>query len=406
MDVAQLPDLGDEGASVPSRGGGMQLPLPAPDHEGRREDLRARLREQGLDLLLVTAPANVRYLSGFAGSNGQVLLAAHADGDRLITDERYDERAAVEAPGLPVVLSRDPIGVAVEHASSSGEVGDGGGDGGGSDGLRPRLGFEAAHLTWQEGERLRRQATEAGVVAEPATELVERLRIVKDAAELARLERASRLTVDALAWLLDEIVAVGRSERELAVALERRFVDLGADAVAFPSIVASGPNSAIPHHAPTERRLEPGDLLTIDCGALVDGYHADFTRTVAIGHLDGRLAEVHEVVRRAQEAGRAAAVAGATSGEVDAAARGVVEEAGYGERFVHGTGHGVGLDVHEAPAVARGARATLAAGTALTVEPGIYLPGLGGVRIEDTIVVTADGPARTLTDAPRDLRVL
>jgi Xaa-Pro aminopeptidase len=138
----------------------------------------------------------------------------------------------------------------------------------------------------------------------------------------------------------------------------------------------------------------------------VDGYHADFTRTVAVGHLDGRLAEVHEVVRRAQEAGRAAAVAGATSGEVDAAARGVVEEAGYGERFVHGTGHGVGLDVHEAPAVARGARATLAAGTALTVEPGIYLPGLGGVRIEDTIVVTADGPARTLTDAPRDLRVL
>jgi Xaa-Pro aminopeptidase len=417
--VEQLPHRDDERADVPSRDGGMQSSLPACDHEGRREDLRARLREAGLDLLLVTAPANVRYLSGFAGSNGQVLLAAHADGDRLITDERYEERAAHAAPGLQVVLSRDPIAVAVGHASSASGVDDGGigagrrtgspsgsVDEGDRDVRRPRLGFEAAHLTWHDGERLRRQAAEAGVAAEPTTESCERLRVVKDAAELARLERACRLTVDALAWLLDELVAVGRTERELAVALERRFLDLGADGVAFPSIVASGPNSAIPHHAPTDRRLEPGDLLTIDCGALVDGYHADFTRTVAIGHLDDQLAEVHEVVRRAQEAGRAAAVAGASAGDVDGAARTIVDAAGYGERFVHGTGHGVGLDIHEAPAVARRARATLAAGTALTVEPGIYLPGRGGVRIEDSIVVTADGPARTLTDAPRELRIL
>jgi Xaa-Pro aminopeptidase len=240
----------------------------------------------------------------------------------------------------------------------------------------------------------------------PTDGLVEELRVVKEEAELARLTRACELTVAALAWLVDEVVAVDRTERELAVALERRFVDLGADGVAFPSIVASGPNAAVPHHAPTDRPLAAGDLLTVDCGAQVGGYHADLTRTFALGHLDDELVAVHELVVAAQAAGRAAAVAGATGGEVDAAARAVIEEAGYGERFVHGTGHGVGLEIHEAPAVARGARATLAPRTALTVEPGVYLPGIGGVRIEDTIVVTADGAPTTLTAAPRDLRVL
>jgi len=363
--------------------------LPVPDFAGRRDRLRAGLADAGVEALLLTAPASVRWTSGFSGSNGQVLLTASAERDRLITDERYEERAAVEAPGVTVVLTRDPLGIALASC----------GDG-------DRLGAEAAHLSWAEAADWSQRADDVGIEVRPTHGQVERLREVKDAAELARLARACQVTVDALAWLFDEVATVGRTERELATLLERRFVDLGADAVAFPSIVASGPNAAVPHHAPTDRPLRPGDLLTVDCGALVDGYHADCTRTVAIGHLDDHLAAVYAEVEAAQAAGRAAAVAGARAGDVDAACRDHLEARGYGDRFVHGTGHGVGLDIHEAPAVAKGSPATLAAATALTVEPGVYLPGVGGVRIEDTIVVTADGPPNILTTAPRALRVL
>jgi Xaa-Pro aminopeptidase len=341
-----------------------------------------------IDVLLVTGPANVRYLSGFSGSSGQVLLTATASRDRLVTDDRYAGRAAVEAPDLPPEISRDPAGVALAASRSA------------------TLAVEAAHLTWAAAQDLRTRSQAQGTRVVGTTDLVEPFREVKDEVELTRLAEACEVTVAALAWLFDGPARVGRTERELAVALERRFVDLGADGVAFPSIVAGGPNAAIPHHTPSERPLVAGDLLTVDCGAVVDGYHADCTRTVAVGHLDAELDAVYQLVLAAQRAGRDAAVAGATAGDVDAAARSVIDEGGHGDRFVHGTGHGVGLEIHEAPAVARGSRATLRAGTALTVEPGVYLPGLGGVRIEDTIVVTADGPARTLTDTPRDLRVL
>jgi Xaa-Pro aminopeptidase len=346
------------------------------------------LTEAGADLLLVTDPLNVRYLSGFTGTNGQVVVAARPGDDRLITDDRYEARAAHESPELTCTLSRDAVGVALVL---------------GRDGT---LAVEAAHLSWAEGHRVQTRAEEAGVLLLPTTGLVEQPRTVKDDAEVARLARACELTQVALQWLFDEVVAIGRTERQLATALERRFVDTGADGVAFPSIVAGGPNSAIPHHAPTDRPLRHGDLLTVDCGALVDGYHADHTRTVAIGTLDPELDAVHDLVVRAQHAGREAVREGVAAGEVDAAARELIAAAGYGERFVHGTGHGVGLAIHEAPAVARGSADRLETSTALTVEPGIYLPGLGGVRIEDTIVVTADGPARTLTDTPRELRVL
>jgi Xaa-Pro aminopeptidase len=362
---------------------------PAHDHATRRDRLRAQLGDEGIDLLLVSTPANVGYLTGFSGTNGQVLVSARASDDRLVTDDRYEERATLEAPGITAVLARDWDRVALEAVVGG------------------RLGVEARHLTWAAADQLRARAAEAGSTTIVATSgLVESLRVTKDDAELARLSRACELTVEALAWLVEEVVAVGRSERELSTALERRFVDLGADGVAFPSIVASGPNAAIPHHHPSVRRLADGDLLTVDCGAVVDGYHADHTRTFAIGAPERELAAVHELVQEAQAAGRRAATAGSTGGEVDAAAREVIEAGGYGQRFVHGTGHGVGLDIHEAPAVARGARATLQPRTALTVEPGVYLPGLGGVRIEDTIVVTADGPPTTLTNAPRDLRLL
>jgi Xaa-Pro aminopeptidase len=367
--------------------------LPPMDHAGRRERLRrslarANVGADGAPWLLVTEPHNVRYLTGFRGSNGQLLLGPDVDADRLITDGRYEERAAGEAPDLTLELSREPMPVALRHAEDH------------------RLAVEAAHLTWAAADRLRDQAADHDVQVVPTTDLVERLREVKDDAELARLAQACRLTADVLTWLFDEVVAPGRSERELATALERRFIDQGADGVAFPSIVASGPNAAVPHHEPTTRVLQPGDLLTVDCGAVIDGYHADLTRTVAVGHLDDELTRVHDLVREAQAAGRAAAIDGAAASDVDAAAREVITRAGYGQRFVHGTGHGVGLQIHEAPFVAKTSTATLVAGTALTVEPGIYLPGRGGVRIEDTIVITAGGAPRILTDLPHDLRTV
>jgi Xaa-Pro aminopeptidase len=364
--------------------------LPPHDHVRRRARLRALLDEQGLGLLLVTDPVSVRYLSGFTGSNGQLLLTADPAGDRLVTDERYTARAAAEAPDLEVLLTRDPAQVGIDAAAQAGE----------------RLAVEADHLRWSEGEAVRRRARRHDVSVAATTGLVATLREVKDDAEVARLTLACAITEQALEWLAAEVVAVGRTERALALALERRFVDTGADGVAFPSIVASGPNAAVPHHEPSDRPLALGDLLTVDCGALVDGYHADHTRTFGLGHLDDELVAIHALVVRAQAAGRAAVVAGAIAWDVDATARAVIEEAGYGEAFVHGTGHGVGLEIHEAPAVGQDGPATLRPGTTLTVEPGVYLPGRGGVRIEDILLVAADGPARPLTDTPRELRLL
>jgi Xaa-Pro aminopeptidase len=370
-----------------------------PDHAARRDRVRAALAAHDADRLLVTSPSNVRYLSGFAGSNGQVIVGADGAGDRLITDERYTARAASEAPDLELVLSRDPFTPALSGATTA-------------------LAVEADHLVWSVAERLRVQAEEAGLEVVATTGIVAALRATKDDHEVGWLARACAITTSALAELLTDRAVVGATERELATWLERRFVDLGADGVAFPSIVASGPNGAVPHHAPTDRPLEDGDLLTVDCGAEVAGYHADCTRTVAVGagEVPGQLLEVHDLVAQAAAAGRAAAGrapgggsdaggdAALTAGDIDAAARSVIEEAGYGDAFVHGTGHGVGLEVHEAPAVARGSSAAVGVGTVLTVEPGVYLPGVGGVRIEDTVVVTSDG-VRVLTDLSRSMRL-
>lgn len=338
------------------------------DHAARRDRLRALLPGLGADLLLVTAPSDVRWLSGFAGSNGAVLVGPDAAADLLITDDRYRER--VRGLDLPRVETGRRVG---EVLGSLGPV---------------RLAVDAEHLTLAAGERLR------GALADGAT-LVHAhapaapLRAVKDAAEVARLAAACAITAEALAWLAAQRIE-GVTERDLARALEARFLALGADGVAFPTIVAAGVNGASPHHEPTDRPVARGELVTVDCGAEVDGYRADMTRSLAAGPVTGRMAEVHAILEAANAAGRAAAVAGATVGEVDAAARGIVTVAGHGEAFVHPTGHGVGLDVHEAPLVAAGGTATLRHGTTVTVEPGIYLPGIGGARVEDTLAVGAE----------------
>ncbi|MBW3621648.1 MAG: aminopeptidase P family protein [Actinobacteria bacterium] len=360
--------------------------LPRPDHAERRDRLREALLEQEVPGVVVTSSVNVRWLTGFSGTNGQLLVLPGAV--LLVTDDRYEERARSEAPDVDVATERDWAALVVERCADAG---------------LDEVGFESDGLTHAQGEDLAEALDDRGIDAVALRDLVQDLREVKDAAELGLLAAACAITDEAFTALLAHVVP-GRTERELRRILLRTMEDLGAEGPAFDPIVAGGPHSAIPHHHAGDRPLARGDLLKIDFGARVEGYHADMTRTVSLGPVaDDELGRVHDIVREAQSAGVAAATAGAAVSAVDAACRDVITAAGYGERFLHGTGHGVGLEIHEAPWVSREAAGSLAAGTVITVEPGVYLPGRGGVRIEDTVAVTADGPARRLTTAPREL---
>jgi Xaa-Pro aminopeptidase len=355
------------------------------DHDrtaARRQALRARMAGGGLDALLVSRLVNVRYLSGFSGSYGALLLL----GDRtlLLTDRRYEGQAAAEAPGAELRLAPgDLVGPAAAALA-------------GADG---RIGFEPAGLTWGDGERLRAALPGRAVAAAPA--LVEELREVKDPAELAAMGEAARLGCETLAAVLGELRA-GMTEREVAVALEVGMRRRGGDGLAFDSIVAFGEQAAEPHHHPGDRPLARGDLVKLDFGARVDGYCSDMTRTVVFGRASQRQRELYALVRAAQAAGLASLRAGVVAGEVDRACRQVLAAAGLGEAFSHPTGHGVGLEIHEAPRVRPDADGRIAAGTPVTVEPGVYLPGFGGIRIEDLVVVGPDGH-ELLTTAPKDL---
>lgn len=335
--------------------------------------------------MYVTRPEHVRYLTGFTGTNGQVLVT-HEGGDLLITDHRYAERADLETGGMDKDLTRDPSRAALEFVAPG------------------RLGFESDHVSYRDGLDLLSAAGERSMQVVAVHGIIEHFRLVKDDSEVDAIERACRITSEVMRGLVT-FLRPGLTEREVAIHVERTMVDAGADGIAFPSIVAAGSNGAVPHHAPGDRQLATGDLITCDIGAEVDGYQSDMTRTFALGSPDQRLRAAYDVVRQAQQEGVDAVAVGVDASAVDAAARSVVEEAGHGVRFVHGTGHGVGLDIHEAPWVNAQSADTLPARTVITVEPGIYLPGLGGIRIEDTVLVTTSGPRR-LTDAPHDLLVL
>ncbi|MBW3659042.1 MAG: aminopeptidase P family protein [Actinobacteria bacterium] len=356
------------------------------DHAARLERLRHALDEEEVPAAVLTSAPSVRWLTGFSGTNGQALVLP--DTLFLITDERYEERARAEAPDAELVLDRDWQQVVVDRCRDVG---------------LDEVGFESDGLTHAAGEDLAEALDDAGIDALALRDVVQELRQVKDAAELGLLAAACAITDQSFEALLPHAVP-GRTERELARILLRSMEDLGAEGAAFPPIVAGGPNSAVPHHAPTDRPLARGDLLKLDFGARVAGYHADMTRTVSLGDPgDDELVRIYGIVRAAQQAGVDAAKPDTRAGDVDAACRDLIEHAGYGERFVHGTGHGVGLEIHEAPWVSAGATGRLAAGTVITVEPGVYLPGRGGVRIEDTVAVTADGSPRCLTTSPREL---
>lgn len=350
----------------------------------RRERLRAATRDAGLDALLVTDLVNVRYLSGFTGSNAALLVsAAGPDGDRIATDGRYLVQVAQQAGDLPLTVARD-CGQALLR-----DVGP------------TRVGFEAEHVSVAAHTVL---AEVAELV--PTTGLVETLREVKEPAEVDALGRACAVADEALRVIVERgAIAPGATERDVQRALDFTMLELGADAVSFETIVATGSNSAIPHHRPTGAVLAAGDFVKIDFGAVVDGYHSDMTRTFVLGSPAPWQTEIYELVATAQAAGRAALAPGTELAAIDAAARDVIDAAGHGEHYVHGLGHGVGLLIHEAPGIGAAATGRLLAGAVVTVEPGVYLPGRGGVRIEDTLVVT-DGEPELLTLFDKALLVL
>jgi Xaa-Pro aminopeptidase len=334
--------------------------------------LRASLEEP----LLVTNGVNVRYLIGFSSSNAALFV--EPERVRLFSDFRYAEAArAVEGVEF-VETKRSLVGALAEL-------------------LEGTVGFEADAVSYASWEVLRA----GGLELVPRRGLVEALRAVKDDSELEKIRSAGEITSQAYTQFAHERF-VGRTERELAWRLDELFHELGADAPAFETIVASGPNAAKPHARPTDRTMEAGETVVIDAGTMVDGYNADCTRTFATGPLPDELRAAYEATLEGQLAGLEAVREGVTGIDADAAARDKIEAAGLGEKFGHGLGHGVGLEVHEAPRLSRESTDTLAAGNVVTVEPGVYLEGLGGIRIEDLVVVT-DGEPKVLTSFGKDL---
>jgi Xaa-Pro aminopeptidase len=326
-----------------------------------------RLREKLEQPLLVSDAANIRYLSGLASSNAALLI----DDERVqvFTDYRYAESARAVEGAEFVEAKRDLYQTLSELLSG-------------------RIGFEGSSLTFERYSRLHA----GGVEPVPTYGFVEELRVVKDEQELDLIRRAAAITDIAFERFADEGGLVGRTEKELAWRFETFLHEANADGVSFPALIASGPNAAKPHTVPGERRVERGETVIVDAGCVVDGYCSDCTRTFATGSLPDELERAYEVCLDAQLSGLEAVTPGASGPGVDSAARDRIEAAGFGEAFGHGLGHGVGLLVHEDPRLAQESRSTLAVGNVVTVEPGIYLSGLGGIRIEDLVVVQEDGP--------------
>ncbi|MXV91380.1 MAG: aminopeptidase P family protein [Acidimicrobiia bacterium] len=343
-----------------------------------------------VEALVLTNLANGRWLTGFSGSAMVVVLTA--DDLLVITDGRYATQAPAElsaagVDGRVVIANR---GSEQQEAAAAAVAGLG------------RVALEAEHVSWS---RYRRFAGEwfGGAELVPSTGVVERLRRRKSPEEVARVAAAAAVADGALAEVLPRL-AEGPTEGEVAAELDHLMRRRGASGSAFDTIVAAGENSALPHARPGPRRIEPGDLVVIDFGAIVDGYRSDMTRTVCVGEPRAPGGRVYEVVRASQQAGVEAVADGVSCKQVDAVCREIIDEAGWGEAFLHSTGHGVGLDIHEAPSLSSRSDEVLAAGEVVTVEPGVYLAGTGGVRIEDTVVVTDEG-CRRLTCSPKTLVV-
>jgi Xaa-Pro aminopeptidase len=377
--------------------------LPPLDVSGRLDRLRPLFDTAGpdgqpVDALLVTTPANIRWLSGFTGSAGLLLVTRRRA--VLTTDGRYRTQSVEQVAAAGVAPEVEvSIGGVKEQRQSLVDAASGG----------IRVGLEADQVTWSA--QLAWDALFEGPGVLPTRGVVERLRLVKDQGEVVRMERAAAIADDALASVLPLLAAVGAgrdgalTEARFAAALDYAMRQRGAEESAFETIVASGENSAKPHARPGPRLLQAGDPVVVDFGAVFDGYRSDMTRTFCLGgEPTGELATVFDVVADSQRTGVGVVAPGAAAGDVDRACRDVIAASGWADRFEHGTGHGVGLDIHEGPSVGPGSTAILEPGTVVTVEPGVYLPGTGGVRIEDTLVVT-EGGSRPLTRFPKEVAV-
>ena len=346
----------------------------------RADRLVELLAERQLDSLLVTSLLNVRYLTGFTGTNGACVLTP--DERLFFTDFRYVEQAREEVPEFErIQAGSDMLGDLVKR-------------------LRGRVGFDDDDLSVAAHRKLGEKLPD-GVELVPAGGLVEKLRAVKDEAEAAAMAAAAEIATAAYHSLRERGLA-GRTEREVALGLTRFMEDSGAEGASFPPIVASGAHGALPHAVPRDVEIPRDTLVVIDIGAIVDGYCSDYTRTIATGSLGDDVLEVYELVRTAQVEALGATVAGAECRAVDAVARELIDAAGHEEHFGHGLGHGVGLEVHEGPRIGKTAEGSLAEGNAVTVEPGVYVPGEVGVRIEDLVIVS-DGEPRILTGFPKGL---
>lgn len=350
----------------------------------RAARLAERLPEIGADLLVVTSLVNVRYLTGYTGSNGLALVGP--DTRVFITDFRYVEQSAAEVdPAFTRQIAVQDLVEGVPELLAQGSL---------------RLAFEDAHMTVRAHARLRELLPDT-VRLVAGGDAVESLRAVKEPAEIQRIAEAAKLADAALRRIMEEGL-VGRTEIEVATALERHMIDLGAQRPSFDSIVAAGPHGALPHAQRTDVEIGPGQLVVIDWGAELDGYCSDCTRTLATGNLDEPAQLVYDLVREAQLAGLDAVKAGVSGRDADAAAREVIDAAGHAEHFGHGLGHGVGLEIHEGPRLSKRSDSVLQSGNVVTVEPGVYLPGGYGVRIEDLVVVTDSG-CDILTSVPKEL---
>jgi Xaa-Pro aminopeptidase len=340
------------------------------------------MAEHGLGALLVSNPTDVRYLTGFTGEDSWLVVGVRQVW--LICDARFDQEVDRSCGFVKKVLRDGPIVDAL-----AGVVGDAKLD---------EIGFQADHLTVAARQTLGEKLGEG--VLKPTRDWLVDQRSIKDADELRSIRRSIALLEQAYTQTLDQL-RPGLSESEVVALLEYNMRWIGADGVGFATIVAIGANAAYPHHRPGRTRVKANTPILIDCGARADGYCSDMTRVVAMGGMSQKLREVYRIVREAQRAAIDAISPGRAMQEVDAAARTVIEQAGYGEYFAHGTGHGIGLDIHEKPVIGRRSKGHLAPGQVVTVEPGIYLPGVGGVRIEDDVLVTGKGH-RKLTTLPSD----
>jgi Xaa-Pro aminopeptidase len=352
----------------------------------RADRVTGRLAERGADLLLVTNLVNIGYLTGFTGSSAMVVLGPETR--RFITDFRYVERAKAEVSDFDLERAPQEFAEALKTGWPEGPV---------------RLGFEDQHLSVRQHKRLRELLPER-IELVPAGGVVEAERALKEPGEVEKIRAAAALADEIYDWVRERGL-VGRTEREVALALEEEMRRRGASGPSFDSIVASAEHGALPHAEPRDVEIPAGTLVTIDWGAQLDGYASDCTRTYATGELDPRDREIYDLVLRAQEESLAAVRAGAGGREVDAVARDIITAAGHGEHFGHGLGHGVGAEVHEGPRLSQRSEATLETGQVVTVEPGVYVPGAVGVRIEDLAIVTAEG-AEVLTGLPKDLQII